>query len=278
EKVEGLKQTIIIVKNPQLAFAKILTMLEKEKKSVIEKGIHSTAIIGKNVRLSHDIIIGPYAIIGNEVNIGNSTRILAHCFVGADSKIGHGCLIYPNVTIRENTTIGNNCIIHSGTVIGSDGFRFMPDEKGNFKVPQIGGVEIGDDVEIGSNVSIDRASTGKTIIGKGTKIDNLVQIAHNVQIGSHCIIVAQTGISGSAKIGSFVRFGGKSGVSDHIKIGDGATIAAGAGVISDMKPKEVVFGFPARPPKEEMKKLAIMSKLPEMYEHYKKLSAKEKNN
>ena len=270
EKIEGLKQTIIAVKNPQLAFAKVLTVIEKERKPIAEKGVNSTAIIGRNVKLGHEITIGPFTVIEDNAIIGTSTKVLAQVFIGAGSKIGHGCLIYPNVTIGENISIGNNVIIHSGTVLGSDGFGFVPTSAGHFKIPQLGSVEIGDDVEIGSNVSIDRATTGKTKIGKGTKIDNLVHVAHNVMIGEHCLITGQNGFAGSSVIGNFVTFGAQAGVAGHLKIGDGATIAGRAGVISDVGPNEVVSGFPARRHKDEMKKLAIINKLPEMYEHFKK--------
>ena len=269
EKIEGLKQAVIAVKNPQLAFAKVLTVIEKEKKPVTEKGVNSTAMIGRNVKLGHEITIGPFTVVEDNAHIGNSTKVLAQVFVGEGSKIGHGCLIYPNVTIRENVIIGNNVIIHSGTVIGSDGFGFVPSSSGHFKIPQLGGVEIGDDVEIGANVAIDRATTGTTKIGKGTKIDNLVHIAHNVQIGEHCLITGQNGFAGSSVIGNFVTFGAQAGVAGHIKIGDGATIAGRSGVISDVGPNEVVSGFPARRHKDEMKKLAIMNKLPEIYKHFK---------
>jgi len=275
QEIKGLKRTFITAKNPQLAFAKILTVIENERKSLVEKGVHSTAIVGRDVKMGHEITVGPYAVLEDKVSIGNSSKISAHVFIGAGSKVGHGCLIYPNVTILENTSIGNNVIIHSGTVIGSDGFGFVPGEKGHFKIPQLGSVEIGDDVEIGSNVSVDRATTGKTRIGKGTKIDNLVQIAHNVQIGEHCIITSQNGFAGSSVVGNFVTFGAQAGVAGHLKIGDGATLAARAGVISDIGPGEIVSGFPARRHKDEMKKLAMLNRLPEMYEHFKKQKRKK---
>ena len=274
EKLPGAKSAVIIVKNPQLAFAKVLTLIENERKPQQEKGVSPAAILGRDVKLGNEITIGPFAVLENNVQVGNLTKISAHVFVGANSEIGHGCLIYPNVTIREGITIGNDVIIHSGTVIGSDGFGFVARKEGHFKIPQLGSVEIGDDVEIGSNVSIDRATTGKTKIGKGTKIDNLVHIAHNVQIGEHCIITGQNGFAGSSIVGNFVTFGAQAGVAGHLKIGDGATIAARAGVISDVGPGEIVSGFPARPHKEEMKKLAVLNKLPEMYEDYKKRRGK----
>ncbi len=270
QEIKGLKRTLITAKNPQLAFAKVLTVIDRERKSAVEKGIHSTAVIGHEVKLGHDITVGPYAVIEDNASIGNSSKISAQVFVGAGSKIGHGCLIYPNVTILENTVIGNNVIIHSGTVVGSDGFGFVPGEKGHFKIPQLGTVEIGDDVEIGSNVSIDRATTGKTRIGKGTKIDNLVQIAHNVQIGEHCIITAQNGFAGSSVVGNFVTFGAQGGVGGHLKVGDGVIAAARAGIINDIESGQTVSGFPARPHRDEMKKLAVLNRLPEIYEEYKK--------
>ncbi|MFC1501394.1 UDP-3-O-(3-hydroxymyristoyl)glucosamine N-acyltransferase [Elusimicrobiota bacterium] len=276
EKVTGFRNTTIQVKNPQLAFAKILSIIEKEKSCHVQKGVHETAVVGSNVKLGNEITVGANAVIEDNVNIGNCTKISSGSFVGEGSKIGHGCLIYPNVTIGEKTIIGKNVIIHAGTVLGSDGFGFVPREEGHFKIPQIGIVEIGDDVEIGSNTSIDRATVGKTKIGKGTKIDNLVHIAHNVEIGEHCIITGQNGFAGSSTIGDFVTFGAQGGVAGHLKIGAGATVAARAGVISDVKPKETVSGFPARAHREEMKIQALIHKLPDIYKIFKKKAEKTK--
>ncbi|MFN3967238.1 MAG: UDP-3-O-(3-hydroxymyristoyl)glucosamine N-acyltransferase [Endomicrobiia bacterium] len=185
--ISKIKKPLIKVKNAQLAFIEILKIIEKEKKH-IEEGIHKTAIISKNVQIDQNVNIGAYVVIEENVKIGKNTTILPQCFIGKNTKIGDSCFIYPQVVIREDTEIGSNVIIHSGTVIGSDGFGYVKIlETGEHKkIPQVGSVLIEDNVEIGSNVTIDRATTGKTIIGEGTKIDNLVQIAHNVKIGKNC--------------------------------------------------------------------------------------------
>jgi UDP-3-O-[3-hydroxymyristoyl] glucosamine N-acyltransferase len=269
--VTGEGHPHVIVKNPQLAFAKILEVIEKDRSKDCVPGIHSTAIIAPTATLGKDVSIGPYVVIEAGAAIGDRTRVDAHTYIGSRTVIGNDCLVYPRVTIRENVVIGNRVIVHSGTVIGSDGFGFAAGETGPYKIPQIGSVELGDDVEIGANVTIDRATTGRTKIGRGTKIDNLVQIAHNVQIGEHCIIVAQVGISGSTHFGNFVTIGGQAGTVGHITVGDGATIAARSGVIGDIAPRETVSGYPARPHREAMKLQALIHRLPELFVTVKNL-------
>jgi len=256
---------LIKVKNPQIAFIEILKIIEKEKKQ-IEEGIHKTAVISKNVEIGRNVNIGAYVVIEENVKIGDNTAILPQCFIGRNTKIGESCLIYPQVVIRENIEIGKNVIIHSGAVIGSDGFGYtkVPETGEHKKIPQVGTVSIGDNVEIGSNVTIDRATTGKTVIGEGTKIDNLVQIGHNVKIGKNCIIVAQVGIAGSSRIGNNVTLAGQAGIADHIEIGDNAIVAAQAGVIGNIKAGEIVSGYPARPHKQQLKIQAILNNLPEI--------------
>ncbi|MDI6642137.1 MAG: UDP-3-O-(3-hydroxymyristoyl)glucosamine N-acyltransferase, partial [Elusimicrobiota bacterium] len=231
-----------------------------------EIGIHQTAIISKSAKLGENVTIGPYTIIEADVSVGENTVISANCYIGRNSTIGKKCFIYPQVVIRENVTIGNEVIIHSGTVIGSDGFGYFKMQENthmltHIKIPQIGTVEIEDNVEIGACVTIDRATTGKTVIGSGTKIDNLVQIGHNVKIGKNCIIVSQAGIAGSVKIGNNVTIAGQAGIKDHIIIGDGAVVAAQSGVIGDVKHGEIVSGYPARPHKEALKVQAFINKL-----------------
>ena len=270
-KPENLSTPYIVVKNTYLAFAKILSIIEKENKVNSPIGVHKSAVVYTNVTLDPTASIGPNCVIESGTNIGKNTVIKAGVYIGENVKIGSDCLIYPNVTLRERVTLGNGVIVHAGTVVGSDGFGFVPGKDGHFKIPQIGTVEIGDNVSIGANVTIDRATTDKTIIGSGTKIDNLVQIAHNVQIGKNCFIVAQTGIAGSAKIGDGVTVAAQAGVMGHITIGDGSTIAGRAGVIADVAPGEVVSGFPARPHREVLKSYAIINKLPEIYEKLKKI-------
>lgn len=274
EKMPEVDRPSIKVKNPQLAFAKILCLIQKEHDILPKPGIHPAAVISKTARLGANLAIGPCVVIEDNAVIGDNTKIIANCYIGKNAVVGAECLIYPNVTIREGISIGNRVIINPGTVIGSDGYGFVPQENGHFKIPQIGIVEIGDDVEIGANSTIDRGTTGKTKIGSGTKIDNLVHIAHNVQLGKNCLILGQVGIAGSAKIGNFVTMASQSGAAGHLTIGDGATLAARAGVTTDIEPKEVVSGFPARPHREELKVQALIHKLPQIYEHFRKISKK----
>jgi UDP-3-O-[3-hydroxymyristoyl] glucosamine N-acyltransferase len=220
-----------------------------------------------------EVSIHPFAYISDNVTIGRDTIIYPGVFIGEGTVIGDGCTIYANVTIREKVTVGNRVIIHSGSVIGSDGFGYVWEEGRHYKIPQVGGVIIGEDVEIGANVTIDRATTGNTIIGRGTKIDNLVQIAHNVTIGERSIIVAQVGIAGSSEIGNFVTLAGQVGIPDHVKIADGCIIGAQAGVMGNLS-KGIYLGSPAMPHRDWLRSTALFSKLPELNRRIKELEEK----
>lgn len=257
--------TLIKVENPSLAFSKIIALIGPEPIK-FKPGIHPTAIIGKNVMIGKDVSVQPYTVIEDNVVIGDRTVIGACGYIGHYTKIGSDCFIYPHVIIRERITIGNRVNIHSGTVIGGDGFGFATVKGVHHKIPQIGTVEIGDDVEIGSNVTIDRARFEKTYIGNGVKIDNLVQIAHNVVIGDNTIIVAQVGISGSTRIGKNVIIAGQAGLIGHIEVGDNAIIGGKAGVTKNVPPGANVSGFPAREKWEDMKCAAYLRRSPEVFE------------
>lgn len=271
--INSSSKPIIRTENPSLAFAKIIScILPSGVKH--PAGIHPTAILGKGVSLGKDAAIGPYAVIEDDVSIGDKSIIYSGCFVGHHSKIGSGVLIYPNVSIREGTAIGNRVIIHSGTVIGSDGFGFAAVEGLHQKIPQIGVVEIGDDVEIGANVTIDRARFDKTIIGRGTKIDNLVQIAHNVVVGENSIIVAQVGISGSTTVGRNVTLAGQVGLVGHINIGDNAVVMAQSGVSKSVPPSAVMWGYPAKPANIAKRVNACMQTLPRLHKTVMELKKK----
>jgi len=280
--VEDTNKPIIKCKNPSLAVTKII---EKMFPYEIDrpKGIDERASIGKNVKLGKGVSIGANSVISDNVTIGDGSIIYPLVYIGPDANIGKDALIYPQVTIREKVIIGNNVIIHSSTIIGADGFGFVKEGERFLKIPQMGMVEIQDDVEIGACVTIDRARFGKTLIGKGTKIDNLVQIAHNVRIGENCIIVAQVGISGSVNIGNNVMLGGQVGITDHVDIGDEVMVAAKGGITKSVPPKAVMSGIPARP-HNVMKKLVahidnlpkIVDKLDELEKKVRELSADKK--
>lgn len=264
---------LILTANPSLAFAKIVSWTHPPDLSR-PQGIHPTSIIGKDVSLGKNVAIGPYVVIEDNVCIADQTIIYSGCFLGQGSKIGAACLIYPHVCIRERTVIGERVIIHSGTVIGSDGFGFVTIEGRHQKIPQLGSVEIQDDVEIGANVSIDRARFDKTIIGKGTKIDNLVHIAHNVIIGANSLIIAQVGISGSTIIGKDVTLAGQAGLAGHITVGDGAVVAAQAGVTKSVPPNTTVSGYPAKPHRLAKRINAYVQNLGKLYARVKILEEK----
>ncbi len=272
-EVKVSPRPIIRTDNPSLAFTKVISLFAPSG-IAHPVGIHPSALLGKGVSLGNGAAIGPYAVVGDNVSIGDRSIIYSGCFIGAFSRIGSDTLIYSNVTIRERITIGNRVIVHSGTVIGSDGFGFVNIEGSHHKIPQVGTVEIGDDVEIGANVAIDRARFDKTVIGAGTKIDNLVHIAHNVIIGENSIIVAQVGISGSTIIGNGVTLAGQAGLVGHITIGDGAIVAAQGGVTKSVAPHTMVSGYPARPHETAKKINACVQNLPRLYNAVKQLKEK----
>ncbi len=210
-------------------------------------GVHPTAVLGEGVVLGADVSIGPYAVLEDRVQIGARTVLGAHVFVGHDSVIGDDGRLYAQVCVRERVRIGHRVILHHGAVIGADGFGYVPRDGRWIKIPQLGTVEIGDDVEIGANTSVDRARFGKTVIGEGVKLDNLIQIGHNARVGAHTVMAAQVGISGSASIGRGVQVGGQVGMAGHLTVGDGAQIGAQAGISKSIPPGAVVFGTPAMP-------------------------------
>ena len=265
---------IILTENPSLAFAKVISMLIPDDTAGRPSGIDYTVAIGKNVVLGKDVGIGPYVVIGDNVTIGDNTVIYAGCFIGHHTQIGSDTLIYPHVSIRERISIGCRVIIHAGAVIGSDGFGFVTIKSQHHKIPQVGTVEIADDVEIGANVTIDRARFNKTIIGRGTKIDNLVQIAHNVVIGENCLVVAQVGVAGSVTIGNNVTLAGQAGLVGHIVIGDNAVVTGQSGVSKDVSANTVVSGYPARPFMTTQRVNASLQNLPKLFDAVKELKKK----
>ena len=252
----------IRVENPYYAFSQLLHIFYDLPFK--PGGIDKRAVIGKGFKPGRDITIYPHVHIEDNVSLGDNIIIYPFTFIGANSFIGDNTIIYPNVTIREKTKIGCRVIVHSGAVIGSDGFGFVKYKGVHNKIPQVGGVIIEDDVEIGANTAIDRATIGNTVIKRGTKIDNLVQIAHNVTIGEDCILAGQAGVAGSSQIGNSVTLAGQAGVTGHISIGDNVTVAGKAGVTRDIKDDQTISGMPAIPRMEWLKAMAIFEKLPEL--------------
>lgn len=269
ESVELFPKTCIRVANPREAFSILLGLFTPPP--AVTPGIHPTAVIGKNVVIGQDAAIMAHVVIGDNARIGDHTILYPHTFIGQDTVIGKDCLIYPSVTVRERCQLGDRVIINSGAVIGSDGFGFVTVKGVHQKVPQVGNVVLEDDVEVGANTAIDRATTGSTLVRRGTKIDNLVHIAHNDDIGENCLIVAQTGISGSVKVGKNVTFAGQTGTVGHITIGDNCVFAARSGVIGNIPGNVFYAGFPARPHREWLRAEASAAKLPELLKRVKQM-------
>ena len=279
DKIENISLNMVIVENPQYAFAKALEVFHK--KSLQPGGVSEQAVICSGVQTGKDVTVYPAAYISSNVMIGDGVTIFPGVFVGEDTTIGDNTFIYPNVTVREGVRIGKGVIIHAGAVIGADGFGYVQEKGIHYKIPQVGGVIIEDNVEIGANVIIDRATTGNTVVGSGTKIDNLVQIAHNVKIGKNCIIVAQVGISGSVEIGDGTILGGQVGIKDHIKIGKNVMVAAQAGVISNLSEGQIYSGSPALPHHTSLRVNRTFTRLPELAKKVQKLEklvSKEENS
>lgn len=265
ELKEPLSATLIRVPDAYTAFATLLQTYEKLVAGKLS-GIQEPSFVSKSAVLGEHVFIGAFTYIGENVKVGKNVKIYPHSFVGDNVTIGDNCVLHPGVKIYHDCNLGNRITIHAGTVIGGDGFGFAPQNDGTYKkVPQIGNVVVEDDVEIGSNCSIDRATMGSTIIHAGAKLDNLIQIAHNVEIGTHTVIAAQTGVSGSTKIGSKVMIGGQVGIVGHITIADGSRINAQSGVSKSMKqPNSVVTGSPAYDYTSMLRSQAVFRTLPEM--------------
>ena len=271
KEFSSAKKIVIRVANARIGFAKALAIFFPEPK--FATGIHPTAVIAASAKIDSTAHIGPHCVVGERVNIGANCVLQSGNSLGHDSILGEETHLFPNVTIYPRTQIGQRVRIHAGSVIGSDGYGYVLDGGFHRKVPQVGNVIISDDVEIGANVTIDRGALGSTKIGRGTKIDNLVQIAHNVVIGEHCIVIAQVGIAGSTKLGNYVILAGQAGLAGHLKIGDQATIAAQSGVMSDVPAGSKWFGSPAQPDKDFKRQVIALRHLPELL---KKIAAWEK--
>ncbi len=270
KEIEGISIPQLVCREPYVVFAKLLNLFYPEP--LPEPKISPKASISPSARVGKNCYIGDFAYVGEETQIGDNCYIFPGVYIGNRCKVGNGTVIFPNATIYNDTVIGRGVRIHSGAVIGSDGFgyAFSKEEGKVYKIPQRGRVVIEDFVEIGANATVDRGTLGDTVIGQGTKIDNLVQVGHNVKIGKYCFLVSQVGISGSTKIGNFVTLAGKVGVAGHIEIEDGITVAAKSGVTKSLKEPGTYAGFPARPYKEWRKIQALVDRLPEIYQKIKK--------
>ena len=256
------RKVLICVRNARVAFARVLPLFFPEPR--FAPGIHATAIVSPSAQLDPTAHVGPYCLVGANVQIGARSVLQATNHIGANCKIGEDGNLFPTVTMYPGCELGNRVRIHSGSVIGADGFGYVPDGGMHRKVPQIGSVIICDDVEIGANVTVDRGALGPTLIGKGTKIDNLVQIGHNVVIGEHCLVVAQAGVAGSTKLGDYVVLGGQVGIAGHLKIGNRVSVGAQAGVMNSIPDGEKWFWSPAQPDRQAKRQIIALHQLPEL--------------
>lgn len=263
----------IWVDDPGAAFAKLLPAFVPPVVT-FAPGVHPTAVVAPEATLGEGVHVGPYAVIEPDAIIGARSHVSAHTYIGHGARVGEDCHIYPNVTIRERCTLANRVTLHSGVVIGADGFGYEFRDGAHQKIPQTGIVVIEDDVEIGANSTVDRARFGRTWIRKGTKIDNLVQIGHNVTIGENCILCAQVGISGSTRLGNFVTLAGKVGLGGHIELGDGVIFGAMSAIAKDVPAKSIMFGAPARPIREYKATYALLKNIHKLYDRVKKLESK----
>ena len=275
ESFHGNGRNLLRVANPYLAYARAVELLLPEDAPL--PGIHPSAIVDPSADIGADVSIGALVVIDAGAKIGSRTTIGAGSIVGPGVETGEGCRIFPRVTLHAGTRLGARCTVQSGSVLGSDGFGYATDEGGrHHRVPQRGGLSIGDDVEIGANVTIDRGSAGDTVIGDGTKIDNQVHIAHNVSIGRNAFIVAQVGIAGSTSVGDPAVIAGQVGIVGHVKIGDRARLGAQAGVIGDVPADAEYSGYPARSHREQMRAYALFARLPELFDRLKALESRLK--
>ena len=267
---EEIGPVLLKVENPSTAFASVVSAFAPPE-VVAEPGIHPSAVVSSSAKLGERVSVGPQAVIGDSAVIGSGSVIGAGCLVGSKVHLGEECHLHPGAIIRERCILGDRVILQPGAVIGSCGFGYELKDGYHVKIPQTGIVEIGDDVEIGANTTVDRARFGRTVIGEGSKIDNLVQIAHNVQIGSHTIICSQVGISGSTRIGSYVTLAGQVGLAGHIEIGDKAVLGAKAGVSKNVPAGSMLIGAPAKPMKEFKQTNFYISQLYKLYDRVKEL-------
>lgn len=269
EPEQAVTATLIKVDNAYESLAKLMTLYEQSQPK--RTGIDPLAYVAPTAKIGKDVYLAPFACVGDHAEIGDGTELHPHATVGRNAKVGSHCILYTHANVYHDCRVGNNCILHAGSVVGADGFGFAPSAAGYEKIPQIGIAILEDDVEIGANTCIDRATMGATIIRKGVKLDNLIQVAHNVEIGSHTVIASQTGIAGSAKIGEWCMLGGQVGVAGHIKVGNRVSVGAQSGIPGNVKDGTTLMGYPAIAPKQFARSAAVYKKLPEMYSELNRL-------
>ncbi|MBQ8770832.1 MAG: UDP-3-O-(3-hydroxymyristoyl)glucosamine N-acyltransferase [Bacteroides sp.] len=258
-----VKATLIRVDNAYESLAKLLNLYEMSKPK--KTGVDPLAYIAPTAKIGQSVYIAPFACVADGAEVGDNTVLHPHATVGTSAKVGSDCILYPHATVYHDCRVGNHCILHAGSVIGADGFGFAPSPEGYEKIPQIGIVILEDNVEVGANTCIDRATMGATIIRKGVKLDNLIQIAHNVEVGSHTVMASQVGIAGSTKVGEWCMFGGQTGLAGHIKIGNKVNLGAQSGVPGSIKDGQNLIGTPPMELKAYFKSSAVFRKLPDMY-------------
>ena len=268
---QDVDRPAIRVSDPYGAFALFLQRLLPDRDRVFPPGVHATAVIDPSAEVAEAVAIGPYCVIGPGTTVGTGSRLGAHVILGSDVTVGRDCLLHSRSTVREGCLLGDRVILHTGVVIGSDGFGYLTDSGGVRKIPQVGLVEVQDDVEIGAGSCVDRAPTGRTVVGAESKIDNLVQIGHNVIIGKMCALSAQTGIAGSCTLDDGVITGGQVGIGDHLKIGAGVKIGGQSGITKDIPAGNVMFGYPALESAESFRMYSALRKLPELLRRVRRL-------
>ena len=262
-------KTLLRVDNARVAFARVLPLFFPEPTPA--PGIHPSAVVAPTATVDPSAHVGPYCVVGERARIGPSAVLMAHVCVGDDCSVGEGTRLHPHVTLYPRTHLGRRVRIHAGSVVGSDGFGYVLDGGEHRKVPQVGQVLVQDDVEIGANTTIDRAALGATVLGRGSKIDNLVQVAHNVVVGEHCIVVAQVGIAGSTRLGNYVTVAGQAGIAGHLRIGDRVTLAAQSGVMHHIPEGQKWMGSPAQPDRVTKRQLLAVERLPELLRRVQEL-------
>lgn len=270
--VPEVEAALIRVSRPQAAFGRLVRLFHPEPER--RTGIAPTAVVEPGARLGEDVALGPYAVVEAGAEVGEGTRVGSHTVVGRGARVGQACVIESSCSILGPVRMGDRVRVLSGARLGTEGFGYAEETGGAVHIPQVGGVRIGDDVEIGANVTVDRGALGDTVIGARTKIDNLVHIGHNVRIGEDCMIVAQVGIAGSSEIGHRVQLGGQAGIAGHLTIGDGARVAAQAGVIGDVPSGATYSGYPARPHSDAMRASAALFRLPDVLRRLRELEAR----